>query len=134
MIIIGTLQQAAKERLNANHLEILPADFASPDRAGGAIGFESKIFDSPCGHRRKNCARIANVAHLGIGKNGIGLVGTGQRHDLVGMRHFNGPQHQRVEHSKDNDIGGNSEPENKDRSEGEAGRAVHLPHGKSQVL
>ena len=58
MIIIGTLQQAAKERLNANHLEILPADFASPDRAGGAIGFESKIFDSPCGHRRKNCVCI----------------------------------------------------------------------------
>ena len=61
MIVIGALQQTPEERLDADHLEVLPADFASPDRPGDAIGFEAKIFDrvkrpprkTPCSHRAR---------------------------------------------------------------------------------
>ena len=57
-----------------------------------------------------------------------------ERHHPVGMGHINGPQHQRLEHAEDDDIGGDAERQCQDSSDGEARRAAHLAHGESQVL
>ena len=43
MIVIGALQQAPEERLDADDLEVLPAHFVSPHGPGDAVGFQAEI-------------------------------------------------------------------------------------------
>ena len=43
MVVIGAIQQAPEEGLDANDLEILPAYFGSPDWPRDAVGFQAKI-------------------------------------------------------------------------------------------
>ena len=74
MIVIGALQQPPEERLDADDLEILPADFVSPDRPGDAVGFQAKILDVQSGNGGKHGIGIADIAHFRIGENRIGLV------------------------------------------------------------
>ena len=109
MVVIGTLQQTPQERLDADNLEVLSAHRVSPDRTGDTVGLQT---ETPYGHRgngRKHCIAIAHIAHFGIGKNWIGLIGARQRHYPVWIGHINGPQDQRLQYAEDDDIGGNPE-------------------------
>ena len=64
MVVIGALQQTPEERLDADHLEVLPAHFVSPDRPGGAVGFQAKTIYVDGGNSRKHRIVIADIAHF----------------------------------------------------------------------
>src|ERR1700689_3124654 len=134
MVIIGTLQQAPEEWLDADNLEVLSAHRVSPDRPSGAVGLQAETRYGHSGNGRKHRIAIAHVAHFGIGKNRIGLVGARERHYAVWMRHINGPQDQRLQYAKDNTIGGDSERQGQHGGEGKDGRTAYLAKGKSQIL
>src|SRR5271163_2176521 len=134
MVIIRTLQQTPQERLDADNLEVLSAHRVSPDRPGGAVGLQAETRYGHSGNGRKHGIAITHVAHFGIGKNRIGLVGASERHYLVWVRHINGPQDQRLQYAKDNDIGGDSERQGQHGRDGKDGRTMYLAKGKSQIL
>src|ERR1700677_1170694 len=107
MVVVGAQQQTPQERLDADNLEVLPAYWKSPDRPGDAVGLQTETLYGHSGDGRKHAIAIAHIAHLGIGKNRIGLIGARERHYLVWIGHINGPQDQRLQYAEDNDIGGN---------------------------
>src|SRR5436190_14155486 len=109
MIVIGALQQAAEERLDADDLEVFSAHQASPDGPGGTVGLETEIVYVPSGDRREHGIFITDIAHFGVGKNRIGLIAVSMRHHLAGMRNVDWPQDQCLQDAEDDDVGGYSE-------------------------
>jgi len=55
-------------------------------------------------------------------------------HDAVWTRHIEWLQNQRLQHAKDDDVGGYPQRQNEHSSDGKTGRAAYLGKGKSQVL
>src|SRR6266403_3114253 len=125
MIVIGTLEQTPEERLDTDDLEVLPAHFASPRRPRYAISFQTKILHLNGGYRSEHRMAIAHIARFRIGKKGGTIFGL-QVHQPVWARHIEWPQEQCFEDAEYDDVGGDAERQDKDRSEGKAGRTAHV--------
>ena len=50
------------------------------------------------------------------------------------MRHIKGPQDKCLQHTEDDDVGGDPQRQGEDRRNGKAGRAAHLAKREAQVL
>src|SRR6266849_8983924 len=133
MIVVGALQQPPQERLDADDLEVLSAHFLSPDVPGDAVGFQTKFLYLNTSHSRKHVVFFAHIAHFRIRKKGGTVFGL-KRHHPVCMRHIQLPQDQCLQDAENDDIGGNAERQDNDRSEGKARRAAQLAKGESEVL
>ena len=121
MVIVGALQQSAKERLDGEDLEVLSADLQSPHRLCDAVGLQTKVQDIISGNSSKHRIVIAYIANLRIGKDRKGKIGGPQLPNLVGMWHIQGLQNQRLQHAEDNDIRSNPQRQRKHCGGGKPG-------------
>ena len=85
MIVIGAIEEAAEEGLDADDFEVLPADFGAPDGAGDAVGFEAKVLDFEGGDGGEGGVGVADVAHFRVGNHRASVLGL-KGHDTLGVR------------------------------------------------
>ena len=93
MVVVSALQQTAEERLDGDHLEVLPAYVVSQDWPRNPVCLQAKTAWTKSGNSGKHRIVITHVAHFRIGKDRKARI-CRECHHPVWMRHIQRSQDQ----------------------------------------
>ena len=110
-MLIGTVKEAAKIRLDIQHIEVVSAGLIEPYRGRVATGVQRGIGDVVRQHAVKAPVPVAQIPVIGVRLRGtVSLaVGALQHEQVFGVRHIQRAQYKRIHYTKDYGVCANSQ-------------------------
>ena len=136
-MLVGTMEEPAKIRLDAQRIEVIAADHVRPDDGGiPAARVEPHRALNVVGHQGFEAAvSIAQVEVIGIRLRGSAssFESSLQHEEAFGVRHIQRAKHQGIQHAEDNGIGANGQRQREHGGHRESWRLAQLAQGKSEI-
>src|SRR6516164_7348756 len=103
-VLIGSVEETAKVRVNAQYVEVVSAGFVVPDIGWIFARIQPCLGDGPGSYIVEAAIALAQIEIIGIGV-GRDVASMLDDEKALSLRHIQRTQDQRVQYSKDNGIG-----------------------------
>src|SRR5580698_5801533 len=132
-VLIRSVEETAKVRLNAQCVEVVSAGFVFPDIGWIFARVQACLRDGPSSHIVEAAIAPAKIEIIGIGV-GPDVAPVLDYEKALRLRDIQRTQDERVQYAEDDCVGADGQRQCQNGSDGEAGRLAQLAEGKSQVL
>src|SRR5271168_4625956 len=123
--LIGSVEETANKRLNAQYVEVVSAGFVLPDIGWIFARIQPRLTDSKNSHIVEAAISLAKIEIIGIG---VGPAAAPMLDDekALCLRHIQRTEDERVQYAEDNCVGADGQRQCQNGSDGEAGRLAQL--------
>src|SRR5690348_11713665 len=120
-MLIGSVEESPKVRLNAQYVEVVSAGFVFPDIGWIFACIQPCLRDGPSSHIIEAAIALAKIEIVGIGV-GSDVAAMLDYEKALCLRHIQRAQDERVQYAEDHGVGADGQRQCQNGSDGKAGR------------
>src|SRR6201998_976712 len=131
-VLIGSVEETAKVRLNAQCVEVVSAGFVFPDIGWIFARVQPSLRDGPSSHIVEAAIALAKIeiVRIGVGPDVAPML---DYEKALCLRHIQRTQDERIQYAEDDCVGADGQRQCQNGSDGEAGRLAQLAQCKSHI-
>ena len=131
-VLIRGVENAAKIRLNAEYVEVVPADFKDPGLGQVVARVQSYRGGIKCSQVFEAAVAIAQIEIVRIGLPSP--LAALDSVEALRARHIQRAQYQGIQHAENHGVRANRHCQRDNRDKGKAGRFAQHAHSEAQIL